>query len=129
MHKSSYNAKRKITPAQRLAEIACERQANLLGKTLIPQFWNTPEWKKRFIDQVRHANELLKIYDFNAITDVFLKHPRYYSMGTAFFKRALEDSQFYWDVQKRMAKESAKDEVSRVDERPRSGPVRKLGEI
>lgn len=65
--KSKYSPDKKITPAQYLAEIACERRASYLKTNLPIYFWKLDNWKQYYIYQIRIANELLKIYDINAI--------------------------------------------------------------
>lgn len=49
------------TPAQYIAEIICQRQANIdkLG-TLPYKFWNKDKWKTKYIRQVSSANKLIK---------------------------------------------------------------------
>ena len=54
---------KKVTAAQYLAEVVCERQAQKDKKELPKQFWNLPHWKKRFTSQLFAARGLLKLYD------------------------------------------------------------------
>lgn len=58
-----------ITAAQYLAEMMCERQAKKEKKDLCKQFWNTDYWIRPFKIQLRFANQLLKIYSCEAITN------------------------------------------------------------
>ena len=54
---------KKVTAAQYLAEVVCERQAQKDKKELPKQFWNLPHWKKKFTSQLFAARGLLKLYD------------------------------------------------------------------
>ena len=58
---SRYSEQR-ITAAQYLAELMCERQARKNSEELTKQFWNLPHWKKPFKSQLFAANGLLKLY-------------------------------------------------------------------
>lgn len=63
-----------IGEAQYITEMICEKRAQKLKKELPRQFWNLPEWKKFFQQQVLAANSLLKLYDAKTIITV-LKNP------------------------------------------------------
>lgn len=65
--KSRYSPDKNITPAQYLAEIACERRASYLKTNLPVYFWKLDEWRKYYIYQIQIANELLKVYNISAI--------------------------------------------------------------
>lgn len=65
--KSRYSPDKHVTPAQYLAEIACERRASYLKTNLPIYFWKLDEWRKYYIYQIQIANELLKIYNISAI--------------------------------------------------------------
>lgn len=56
-----------ITPAQKLAEIMCQRMAKKKGVALPYRFWQFSEWKVTFRRQVQLASALLKIHTFKAI--------------------------------------------------------------
>lgn len=58
---SNYTDK-KITAAQYIAEVCCERKAKKEGKKLPQNFWNLSEWKVFFLRQHTLANKLLKMY-------------------------------------------------------------------
>lgn len=82
IHKSRYTDKL-VEDAQLLAEIACERMAKKDGKDLPFKFWNTGRWLRDYKLQLRFANQLLKIYSFEAIRkslDTF-QGKKIYSLG------------------------------------------------
>tara|TARA_R110002020_G_scaffold162955_3_gene348899 strand:+ start:4314 stop:4733 length:420 start_codon:yes stop_codon:yes gene_type:complete len=64
---SRYSNDKKVTAAQYLAELMCERQAQKNKKELPKQFWNLPHWSKKFKSQLFAAYGLLKLYDEAAI--------------------------------------------------------------
>lgn len=72
-----------ITPAQRLAELMCERMAKKDGATLPWQFWNEPAWKKPFLAQLRFANQVLRAYPYQAVFAVLESRQgaKVYSLG------------------------------------------------
>ena len=63
---SKYTDK-KISPAQYLAEIMCERRAQQLEVDLVDNFWQSENWKKYFQYQVISANKLLKKFPIEII--------------------------------------------------------------
>lgn len=68
--KSTYSSKytdRKVTAAQRIAEIMCENLARKEHTALPFKFWNTPKWEKHYKVQLLAANSLLKLYCAEAI--------------------------------------------------------------
>ncbi len=72
-----------VSAAQYLSEIMCERQSKKDNVHLPDKFWNDLVWKKDFLLQLKHANELLKTYSIDCILSV-LKDRRaanVYSLG------------------------------------------------
>ncbi len=65
-YQSKYTDK-KVGPAQHLAEFMCIRIADKERKTLTYKFWNLPFWKPVFLNQLRAAQSLLKLYTPEAI--------------------------------------------------------------
>lgn len=51
-----------VTEAQYITEFICEKAAQRKNKDLPQRFWQLPEWKKFFGQQILAANGLLKIY-------------------------------------------------------------------
>jgi hypothetical protein len=78
---SAYGATRKITAAARLAEIACTRLAMKARQSLRLRFWLEPEWERTFLMQQRFANNLLKIYDAQAVFKAFEANDWIVSLG------------------------------------------------
>lgn len=65
-YKSSFGAEW-ITGQQLLAEMVVARKAKSKGIDLPLFFWNTTQWKREFLLQLRYANSLTKIYDIVAV--------------------------------------------------------------
>lgn len=79
MSKKTYDSKfsdKKVTAAQYISQMMCERKANKDKVKLDKSFWGKPEWKKFFLYQLTLANNLLKIYPEGAIIQV-LSNPKY----------------------------------------------------
>lgn len=66
-YNSKYSPGKKVSPAQYITEIVCERRASSLKSKLPVFFWRLPDWKNYYIYQIRIANELLKTYSEKAI--------------------------------------------------------------
>ena len=64
---SRYSPDRKVTAAQYIIELICEKKAKTEGKDLPIKFWNLPEWEKFFKMQLRKCHSLLKQYHEKAI--------------------------------------------------------------
>lgn len=76
MSKKIYDSKfsdKKVTAAQYIAQLMCERKSKKDGVKLTGAFWNDKEWKKFFLYQVSLANNLLKIYPEGAIIQVLAR--------------------------------------------------------
>lgn len=56
-----------VTAAQLLAEIMCVRKYAKKGINLPLKFWNLPEYKKEYRQQIISANSVLKVYEAPAI--------------------------------------------------------------
>jgi hypothetical protein len=87
--KAVYTSKytdRKLTAAQKIAEVICEKQATKRAEQLIYRFWNSPKWEKEFKTQLFFANSLLKLYSLQAILAGLKDKRAYgvYSLGAAF---------------------------------------------
>ena len=59
LYHSRYTNK-EIYPAQKAAEIMCERKAASFNKELPRFFWELSEWKQYFLYQVKFASPLIK---------------------------------------------------------------------
>jgi hypothetical protein len=64
---SKYSPGKKVTPAQYITEIVCERRASSLKTNLPVYFWRLDGWKQYYLFQIKIANELLNTYSENAI--------------------------------------------------------------
>jgi hypothetical protein len=92
-YESAHGATRKITAAQKLAELVCERIAAFRGVGLAARFWSTEEWKGTFSRQKQRADVLLKLYDAEAIMRAFRANPRVRSLGASFFHEDVRGQQ------------------------------------
>lgn len=116
-----------ITAAQRLAELSCEHKAKMSGETLISTFWQVPPWNKYFLQQINHANRLLKKYDMSAIINAW-RHPqakRVYSLGAPHFIPIIEGEQRKIDLHRKNIENAKVLEIQDTKEAPR--PQRKEG--
>ncbi len=120
-YESQHGATRKITAAQRLAEMACERIAKHQGRCLAARFWQEPEWKGTYYTQVRHANSLLKLYDAEAIMRAFRENERVYSLGAPFFNEALRRHQSQLQTEIERALNAPPIETQSTTALPRTG--------
>lgn len=64
---SRYSPGKWISSSQYITELICEKKAQKNKKDLPNEFWNLPEWKKFYKQQILAACGLLKIYDDKAI--------------------------------------------------------------
>lgn len=69
---SKYSNGKDVTPAQFIAEMACERIAKKKKKDLHYRFWLSPEWEKEYKGQIAAANKLLTKYSPKDIIDGLL---------------------------------------------------------
>lgn len=74
------------TNAQFLAEFACIRQAAKNKLKIVPRFWQQDCWKPTFVKEIRAANNLLKVYSFDAILSA-LNHYKCKWINTLFCKQ------------------------------------------
>lgn len=86
---------RKITAAQKMAEIMCENLARKEHVALPPKFWNTSKWEKHFKSQVLSANSLMKLYSVEAIFRALRdkRAERTYSLNAPFLDDVLKGKQ------------------------------------
>jgi hypothetical protein len=116
---------RKITAAQRIAEIVCEKLADKEKKVLTDKFWNKPEWEKVYKQQLYLANSLLKLYSAEAIIAALRDKRAYdvYSLGADFvLDKIFQEEQA--KIDNREANMIAPPEQELVKELPRQ-PVKK----
>lgn len=73
-HPSKYTDK-KVTSAQKLAEIMCDRRAKGLNQELPWQFWKQKNWLQYFMYQVKHATPLLAKHSFDKIDSLLKEDP------------------------------------------------------
>lgn len=93
MSKKTYDSKfsgKKVTAAQYVAQMMCERKALLDGVKLDGSFWNDIVWKRFFLYQNSLACNLLKIYPEGALLQVLSQMKWVWSLNTKKFLAALE---------------------------------------
>lgn len=127
-HESAYGASRSITDAQKLAEMVCERVASFLNVALVPRFWQQSDWRQTFANQVKFANQLLKLYDFEAIAKALRAAPKVRSLGAGFFVEYVEREQGRLDMARVKASNSTETETTDANEAPRQS-VRKTKSV
>jgi hypothetical protein len=64
---SKYFQDKKVTPAQFITEMICERKAKKDGNDLHHRFWLSDKWNKYFRNQIPTANKLCKQFSARAI--------------------------------------------------------------
>jgi len=57
---SKYSPGKKVSAAQYITELICEKNAHIHGTNLPPKFWKLQGWKEFYVAQIRIANLLLK---------------------------------------------------------------------
>ncbi len=90
---SSKYTDKKVSAAQKLAEFICERQADKQRKALTYRFWNLPEWKAVFLNQLRAAQSLLKLYTPEAIMAVLKQKRNVFSLRVTWLEAAYQAEQ------------------------------------
>ncbi len=91
-----------LTASQYLAENMCDRMARKDKTSLPAKFWDTSDlWKRHFLQQIRSANSLLKLYSIEAILRG-LRHPKgknVFSLGARWLDPIIKDEQRKIDIQ------------------------------
>jgi hypothetical protein len=64
---SRYSKDQFVTAAQYITELICEKKAQLAGGELPQHFWELPQWRTFFRQQIAIANKLVKVYPPKAI--------------------------------------------------------------
>ena len=118
---SLYGTKSTITAAQKLAEIICVRQAAEKKLVLKQKFWQLPEWSKSFTNQIRFANGLLKLFEFDSINNALELNPKVWSLGAAFVQELVMREQAKLDDSRKTALESTNTQISKVEGECRPG--------
>ena len=82
---SRFSAGKKITPAQLITELICEKKAIIEGVELPDRFWSNKKWANYFKYQSKYANVLVKQHKLTSLLkalrdkrtkNIFsLKHP------------------------------------------------------
>lgn len=112
-----------ITSAQYIAEVMCERLAKKDKKDLPVKFWNTPTWKRAFLQQVLAANTVLKLFKPQAILAALRREWKAFSLRAAWLTPVFQEEQSKLENQQQAIeeKETVKVEatVVKTDEKPR----------
>lgn len=92
---SRYSNGKKVTAAQYIAELMCEKQAQKEKKELPQKFWEHAAWKKPYKNQLYAAYGLLKIYDEKAIIKALKSKEAYgvYSLRAPSIDRLIKQEQ------------------------------------
>jgi hypothetical protein len=114
-----------ITASQRLAEMACERNAG--PTTLSTEFWRYVPWVTIFRREATFASRLLQRFTFTAIVNAFESRDgrRVRSLGAPFFVQFVEREQQKLDYQQQQLDKISKPEVVDTMQTPR--PMKRAG--
>lgn len=88
---SRFSPGKKITPAQLITELICEKKAVIEGVELPDRFWDNKKWANYFKYQSKYANLLVKEYKITSLLKALrdkqtknvysLKHPAISSLS------------------------------------------------
>jgi hypothetical protein len=67
IYPSRYSNGKKVSAAQYITELICEKKAKFSKMDLHYRFWLNPEWSRYYRNQIGSANKLLKDYSAKAI--------------------------------------------------------------
>ena len=111
---SRYSDGKKVTAAQYIAELICEKRAFKDKKELPNNFWNLPQWKKIYKSQIFASYGLLKIYDELAVIRALKskKSFKIYSLRAPHLDDIIKEEQRQIELDKNKLKET---EVKRID--------------
>lgn len=107
-----------ITPAQKLAEIMCQKGA---AETLPPFFWRQDNLATAFKKHIGQAKRLVDEFSYEAVFRA-LQHDKarkVTSFGAPFFKPIVADEQAKIDLQEEMRANAYIPEVVDVNSKPR----------
>lgn len=113
-----------LSKGQWLAENMMARMARR-DKTELPhKFWNQPRWKRQFLNQLRLANSLLKLYDVEAIVRALNRREgkNIYSFSAPWLNDLIKNEQEKYVKEIESLKEVAANRESEV--LPEEEPVR-----
>ena len=105
-----------ISCEQYIAETLTARLARKQGKELPPRFWNMPAWKRTFLNQVRLAAAILKIYDRKAVFAALRREKNVFSLNNKWLDPILQEEQEKLDRQ--AEQREAKPQTAIAVERP-----------
>lgn len=96
---SKYSNGKRITSAQYITELICEKMAKKEKKDLHYRFWVTPEWEKYYRNQIASAHALLKKYSDTAIIRALNNHKaeKIYSLRAPHLPAIIESEQHKLD--------------------------------
>jgi hypothetical protein len=121
IYSSKYTDK-KVTSAQLLAEKMVERKFSLRNQKLPKHFWNDLKYRKDFLAQKRFADQLLKLYCFEAINNAIMSKDaaRTYSLAAKWLDPIIMREQHKIDL-------DIKAKASKMSDKPKEeindGPI------
>lgn len=101
-----------VTEAQFLTEKICENIARKESKQLTTKFWQLEEWKVKYMQQIRAANELLKLYDFKVILGALERNKNVYSFRSPYLNADLIKGEKKLSITKPLKKVVVKNETT-----------------
>ena len=115
--KSHYDSKwggGKITAAQFIMELLCEKIATWRKKTLTNKFWLEKEWKQTYILQMLHVNALLKVYPEQVIITSIKRVEKLTSIKVPWFQNVLKEEYDKWKLKQKIEKVEIKTQPTDV---------------
>jgi phosphate uptake regulator len=119
-----------ITPANYIAEIMCQRKAEIDNSGSLPKkYWNLPQYKNHYKSQLTKASSLLKTYDVLAVVRAIKKSYKIYSLRVKWFENAIRKEQAILDAERKSRKETVIRTETKVRKPQASGKTNLFGEL
>ena len=126
----SLNTGQMITPANYIAEIMCQRKAEIENSGNLPkQYWNTTKYKNYYKSQLTKASTLLHKYDAIAIINAVKKSYKVYSLRPKWFEAKIVAAQKILEQDRKSRKEVKVRESTPTRKPAKSKNVNLFGEL
>jgi len=126
----SLNTGQIITPANYIAEIMCQRKAEIENSGNLPkQYWNTTKYKNYYRSQLTKASTLLHTYSALAIVRAVKKSYKVYSLRPKWFENNIVKEQKILDQERKSRKETEVRETTKTRKPQKSKNVNLFGEL
>jgi len=126
----SLNTGQAITPANYIAEIMCQRKAEIENSGNLPkQYWNTTKYKNYYKSQLTKASTLLHKYSALAIIRAVKKSYKVYSLRPKWFESSILKEQKILDKERSSRKETEVRKPTETRKPQKSKNVNLFGEL